>query len=73
MMMGGTGMFFGECTSNTLAGAGSSAKRPRGGLVKVGHFHNDIGPSHFAKVVLSTVFEMLSIPTWKWGCRWLET
>jgi hypothetical protein len=61
-MMGGDDMPFGEGTSNKASGEGSSSKRPRGS-VKVGHFHDDVGPTHFAKLVLSLGLEMLSIPT----------
>lgn len=45
------------------AGEGSSAKRPRGRPPKIGHFHDDVGPTHFAKVVLSPGLELLPIPT----------
>jgi hypothetical protein len=31
--------------------------------VKVGHLHDDVGPTHFAKVVLSLWLEMLPIST----------
>jgi hypothetical protein len=63
MMMRGTLMLFGEGTSNTSVGEGRSTKSPRGRPVKVGHFHDDVRPTHFAKVVLSLGLEMLPIPT----------
>jgi hypothetical protein len=63
LKMGETGMVFGEGTFNTSAGEGSSTKRHRGRPVKVGHFHDDVGPTHFAKVVLSLGLEIPPIPT----------
>ncbi|XP_071685032.1 putative B3 domain-containing protein Os03g0621600 [Lolium perenne] len=30
--------------------------------MKVGHFHDDLGPSHFTKVVMSPSLELLPIP-----------
>jgi hypothetical protein len=55
-------MPFGEGTSNKAAGEFNSAKRARGRPVKVGHFQDEVGPTHFAKVVLSPGLEMLPIP-----------
>jgi hypothetical protein len=48
-MMGGADMPFGEGISKKEPGEGSSAKRERGGPVKVRHFHDDVGSTHFAK------------------------
>ena len=62
MAMGGAASHFGEGCSKD-AGEGSSAKRPRGRPAQVGHFHDDVGPTHFAKVVLAPGLEMLPIPT----------
>ncbi|KAK1618919.1 hypothetical protein QYE76_024436 [Lolium multiflorum] len=62
LLMGGPDIPFGEGTSNKAAGESSSAKRPRGRPVKVVHFHDDLGPTHFAKMVLSSRLEMLPIP-----------
>jgi hypothetical protein len=66
MMMGGPDRLFGEgCSSE--AGEGSGAKRPKGeGAAKVGHFHDDVRPTQFAKVVLSPALEMLPILTGFW-------
>jgi hypothetical protein len=63
LLMGGPDIPFGEGTSNKAAGESSSAKRPRGRPVKVVHFHDDLGPTHFAKMVLSSGLEMLPIAT----------
>jgi hypothetical protein len=41
---------------------GRSTKRPRGRPPKIGHFHDDLGPTHFAKVLLASRLEMLPIP-----------
>jgi hypothetical protein len=60
--MGVTGMPIGERTSNKAAGEANSAKRPRGRHVKVGHFHDAVRSTHFAKVVLSPELEMFPIP-----------
>jgi hypothetical protein len=62
-MMDAANMPFGEGTSNKSSGESNSAKRPRGRPIKIGHFHDDVGPTHFAKVVLSPGLEMLPIPT----------
>ena len=62
MMMGGAGSNGGEGCS-MAAGQGSASKRPRGRPAQVGHFHDDVGPTHFAKVVLAPGLEMLPIPT----------
>jgi hypothetical protein len=32
---------------------GSYSKRPRGRHPKIGHFHDDVDPTHFTKVVLA--------------------
>jgi hypothetical protein len=61
--MGGTDIPFGEGVSNKAAGESSSSKRPRGRPVKVGHFHDDLRPTRFAKVVLPPGLELLPIPT----------
>ncbi|KAK1603919.1 hypothetical protein QYE76_027592 [Lolium multiflorum] len=61
MMMGESGKLFGKGCSNK-AGEGSAGKRPKGRPVKVGHFHDDVEPTHSAKVVLSPGLEMLPIP-----------
>jgi hypothetical protein len=37
--------------------------RGLGGPAKVGHFHDEVGPTHFAKVVFSPTLEMLPILT----------
>jgi hypothetical protein len=62
MMMGGLASVFAEgCLKE--AGEGSSAKRPRGRPMKVGHYHDDVEPIHFAKMVLSPGLEILPIRT----------
>jgi hypothetical protein len=41
----------GDGCSNVTAES-NALKRPRGRPVKVEHFHDDVDPSHFAKVVM---------------------
>jgi hypothetical protein len=51
----------GEGCSN-VAAESSPRKTPRGRPVKVGHFHDDVGPSHFANAAMSHGLELLPIP-----------
>jgi hypothetical protein len=71
LMMGGADMPFGEGTSNKAATWGRSAKRARG-HVKVEHFNDDVGPTRFAKVVLSEVGNATDshrLPPLPWHCH----
>jgi hypothetical protein len=43
-------------------GKGSSSKRPRGRPARVGHFHDGVGPTHFAKVIMAPGLDLLPIP-----------
>jgi hypothetical protein len=61
MMMGAPMHNLGEGCSKD-AGEGSSTKRPRERHPKIGHFHDDVGPTHFAKFVMAPGLETLPIP-----------
>jgi hypothetical protein len=61
--MAATGVHnLGEAGCSNVAGEDIARKRPRRSPVKVGHFHDDLGPSHFTKVVMSPSLELLPIP-----------
>jgi hypothetical protein len=51
----------GQGSSNTTT-EGSARKMPMGRPVKLGNFHDDAGPTHFTKVIISPGLELLSIP-----------
>jgi hypothetical protein len=87
MMMGGAAVpNHGEgCSKN--AREGSASKRPRGRPARVGHFHDDVGPTHFAKVIMAPGLDLLPIhegfrpyidtlpktivPKANTGCNWM--
>jgi hypothetical protein len=68
--MAATGMHnLGEGCSNIVE-EGNTCKRPRGRPVKVGHYHDDLGPSHFARVVMSLGLEIVTNSRRPHEVRW---
>ena len=43
-------------------GEGSGSKRTRDRSLKIGHFHDQAGPTHFSKVILAPGLDLLPIP-----------
>uniref|UniRef100_A0ACD5WJ99 Uncharacterized protein n=1 Tax=Avena sativa TaxID=4498 RepID=A0ACD5WJ99_AVESA len=43
-------------------GGESSSKRARGKPFKIAHFHDQVGPTHFVKVILAPGLDLLPIP-----------
>jgi hypothetical protein len=41
---------------------GSTPKRPRGRLLKISHIRDEVFPTHFAKVILGAMLDLLPIP-----------
>jgi hypothetical protein len=43
------------------AGEGNTPKRPRGGPMKIGHFHDEVSPTYFAIVIIAPGLDFLPI------------